>query len=397
MSAASRTLPPSALGIADTVPATGPLTPSPTDPLATPPTGSLAPPATGSLAAPTTGSLAPPASESLDDILARSDAAAATGTAADNIFETPADLLDDDLDLSDDDDDDLSTLPLDEDGETLEDILPLSGTADKVDTPEPLLSSQCTELLNRLGVSADVVQNLCSQDLYDKVKDVKDSFASTMNVYTQKIADKTADLNILHNALLDPNLQVKDIDTIQAGITNVSAERDAITNDYTSLKTLQEKMSEMTDSIFKLRTDLLRSLQTLNEKIEQGDSLTPTGMTQETVSVLQKSKPTEADRLLAASRDSGAPVVAGVVSVTTVSPDVDQTASEVMEAVSESVEAGKTGKQKKTATKKSYGAGHNNSIGDGLKVDDILTELSLDLDLGDTTDEENDFDEVDVM
>lgn len=205
--------------------------------------------------------------------------------------------------LDEDEDEDVLA-PEDFQEESLESILPLSGKAKETGQTEALLSGECEDLLQKLGINTSSIQKLCSQTLYDQVQTVKTNFAETLNKYREKISEINTDINVLQNALLNDELEIDSIQNIENGINHLKEKRDSIMEEFKSLIILHKSISAMTDSIFEVRTDLLAALKSLSDKIDQGESLTPNGMDEEVVSVLQKTKPTEVETILSGSGSS---------------------------------------------------------------------------------------------
>jgi len=186
--------------------------------------------------------------------------------------------------------------------DSLESILPLSGKAKEMGQTKALLSGECEELLQKLGINTSSIQKLCSQTLYDQVQTVKNNFAETLNKYRDKISEINTDINVLQNALLNDELEIDSIQNIENGINHLKEKRDSIMEEFKSLIILHKSISSMTDSIFEVRTDLLAALKSLSDKIDQGQSLLPNGMDEDVVTVLQKTKPTEVETILSSSQ-----------------------------------------------------------------------------------------------
>lgn len=295
--------------------------------------------------------------QSLSDVLKDTSASNA-------LFTTP------DLNLSDDDVLDLGDEPLTQET-TLESILPLSGKAKEVEMSDQMLSGECTDLLNTLGVNASSIEKLCSQNLYDKVIDVKNNFTSTLNKYREKISEINADFNTLQNALLNENLELDTIRNIEESINIVSEKRDTIMDEFKSLMLLHKSISNMTDSIFEIRTDLLAALKILSDKINQKLPLTPSGVDEDTVAVLQKVRPTVVDSLLQKSE----PAVKSIEVAEVIIPDEND--SELLFPSPD-----------ENDENKDIGNDENKDIGNdvAVTVDDILKSLQnkgVDIDLSD--------------
>lgn len=224
------------------------------------------------------------------------------GSGGNSLFDTPSSNnegmgAEPDFDLSDDEEEGLGEEPEFKE-DTLESILPLSGKAKETGLDSQLLSGECTDLLKKLGINTSSVEKLCSQTLYDQVINVKNNFNDTLNKYREKIGEINTDINVLQNALLNDDLEIESIQNIENGINNIKEKRDSIMEEFKSLILLHKSISAMTDSIFEVRSDLLAALKTLSDKIDQGETLTPSGMDEDTVSVLQKNKLGATDLIL---------------------------------------------------------------------------------------------------